>query len=339
MDRKMRGLSYLVVALGLGVGIEAATAAPCVPSAWDQWGGTMTLSAANGALTLCAGGTGGSLREAASVCWTVDPKTHALTPLATALVPGQSIRGDACKLGYCRAPRAASDGEPQGERIAMSNDGALVGVMTLELGAETLELYDARTKKLIRAITLRAAQAADETAELEGVHDLRIAGAAIFVVGWLSGPSFRGVWQYKTTGEALGQLHHDPAHTWNLNVAELVQTDATHVVGRDRGYQQVTVDVASNQRVREVLPRPAACSDKQLAAAMWLDNAGEPNSDVKQSKACVAAIRKAQAKHWKPLGVELDGTRYRVANTKGRWSLTAQTGKKTQAIAIPACKK
>jgi hypothetical protein len=332
---QMRSLCCLLSALSLGLGIDVAAAAPCIPPAWsDPTNGTIALRASNRTLTLCAAGSGDTLRENASVCWTIDPKTGALAPLATPLVPGQSIRGDACKLGYCRAPRAAADADPPGERIAMSDDGALVGVLTQELGSETLALYDARTKKLVREVKLRSEQATDETADLEGVTDLRIAGAAIFVQGWISGPTFRGVWHYKTSGEALGQLHHDPEHTWDLNIAELVQTDATHVVGRDHGYQQVTVDLASNQRTREVLPRPAACSAKQLAAAMWIDNAGEPNGEVKPTKACRTAIRKAQAKLWKPLAVELDGARYGLAKTKGRWTIT--TGRRT--IDVPMCR-
>jgi len=335
----MKSFGCLLSALSFGLGIQVAAAAPCIPPAWSNpIDATIALRASNHALTLCAAGTSGSLRESASVCWTIDPKTGALAPLATPLVPGQSIRGDACKLGYCRAPRAAADADPPGERIAMSDDGALVGVLTLGLGNETLELYDAKTKKLLREVKLRSEQASDETAELEGVTDLRIAGAAIFVEGWISGPTFRGVWHYKTSGEALGQLHHDPEHTWDLNIAELVQTDATHVVGRDHGYQQVTVDLASHQHTREVLPRPAACNAKQLAAAMWIDNAGESNSDVKPTKACRTAIRKAQAKLWKPLGVELDGVRYGLAKAKGHWTITPRPTTGRRAIDVPVCR-
>lgn len=337
VDSRMTYRYCLLSVLSLGIGVPAASAAPCIPASWsNDVSTTVALRVSGRTLTLCAAGPSLRLQDGASVCWAIDPKTGGSSPLATPLVPAQSIRGDACKLGYCRAPRAATDADWPGERIAMSDDGALVGVMTLggadNLGSETLELYDARTKKFLREVKLRP----EPTADPEGVSDLWIGGAAIFVEGWMSGPTFRSIWHYKTSGAALGPLHGD------LNVRELVQTDATHVVARDRGYQQVTVDLVSNQRRHEALPRPAACSAEQLLAAMWIDNAGEPGpaGEVKLTRSCLAAIRKAQAKRWKPLSVELDGVRYRLTASKGRWTITARpTTGAARTIDVPMCGK
>lgn len=346
---KIPGPVLSVVVLGaLGAGSRIAIAEPCIPRAWGPSEGTeYALRASGGGLSLCATpqGDGEQPESGWSRCWGVDPRTAALTPF-TGLVPGQSVAADACKLGYCRQPRTGTDAGAQNARIALSGDGALVGVLPqTDAGSEeVIEIYDARTKKFVREIKVQDPGSKDETTNPEGVSDLQIAGSFIFVDGFISGPTFRSVWQYRITGEPLGKLFHDPEHLWSLNVSQLVQRDATTLVARDSGYQQVTVDLASGARTREVLPVPAGCKKDQLGASMWIDNAGEPGpaGEIKVTKKCRTAIRAAQGKLWKPLGVELDGVRYSLDYAKRGVKLAAQpvaSRKAPRTIALPVCRK
>lgn len=70
---------------------------------------------------------------------------------------------------------------------------------------------------------------------------------------------------------------------------------ATHFVASDGGYEEATVDLTTGAISMRTLPKPAACSDDDLAAQQSTDIIGDGE---KVKAKCTKSVRAAQKKFW-----------------------------------------
>lgn len=282
-----RSLGLASVVLSTAVSSSAFAGAPCLPKAWfpKESPPQLDLGLVAGAPVLCAHAD----YEHAGLlgCFAVDPKTGALSDAPATALPGHSLRGkvDAkgCLEGYCAAPKASAD---ELLLYATSTDGAHAVILRDGI----LYVFDAKTKKQVRAIALRDDKAPDDTNVGNDPYELLYVGNAIYVAGTDAGP-YQAVWAYKDDGKRTGLVKDDGADAGGFSVfaGGVNVLDDKHVALASAGLQELLV-VTGSDGVRALTARavkPGACKPEEL------EYLGE-GSDV--SKAC----KKVLAKSYQP---------------------------------------
>ena len=166
----------------------------------------------------------------------------------------------------------------------------------------------------------------------------------VFIHGSDAGP-YATILRFSTNGKALGNIYLQGKRTFNVYNGEVWIRDTTHLVARDRGYMEVTLNAATGKAAVARLPRPAACTPRQFNAATehlsGNDEAGPDDYAAKQiGAACIKAITQARKQFWKPASFVHQGQNHEIRSTAKAWQYTARdavTGKIADTAILPAC--
>ena len=275
-------------------------------------------------------------------CWTVDPKTGALATRDVMFIPGHAYGvPSGCAEGYCKPgekPPATTDHR---EVLAFSLDGSKVARTS---GSDIL-IFDTKTKKFERQFPMMDDQGNGNGL---GTGDIIYVGDMLVVVGYAAGPD-GGAWLWNASkGTFVGPIGRpvDPASDTvpyiNLYNGSYELMDATHLVFRDAGYEEATVDVTTGAISTRSLPIPKGCTGAEVGAQQNIDIVGE--ADIKPSARCRKALAAARKKFWPAPPVtrgmmDVRGTGYKLVHGAKAELLVLPAGaKKPRRVKLPVCK-
>ena len=239
------------------VSASALAGAPCLPRS-DGKAVTPDLGIVAGTPIVCASG----------VCWDVDVKTGALQPRPGMTVPpGHATQAplDAagCAAGYCTGFKPDPDEDSPSAHVVTSTDGAHVGVIPMGQDAHPLYIFDAKTKKLVRAIPLADEKAPGNTSISNMVADAYYLGNTVYVVGTDAGP-YEAVWAFRDDGTRLGLVGGGDGG-FSIYAGSFDIADDSHVILTDGWMENVLVvsakDGSTSAIARAVKPAPCKPDD------------------------------------------------------------------------------
>lgn len=303
---------------------SAASAAPtCLPKAalppGDDFLHTLDLGLVDGKPTLCAPAD----RDTPGVigCWTINPKTGALSASPVTGMPGhaqhRSFDAKGCIDGYC-PPGAKPSPEPSLTLFVVSTDGKHAAL----LHDAALQIFDTTTKKPTKTIPLVDEKGPDNANVGNAPIDLLYTQSRLYVVGTDAGP-YIGVWAYKDDGTRIGLLGTTPGsdgNSFNVYQGGWNVIDANNALFADAGFEFVTIVNAEGKvtKLRRKV-KTAPCTAEEL---VYLGEVG----DV--SKACrrVIAARLEPYVFLDPVALP-DGTYLASMAGKNRGTVVVLDGK------------
>lgn len=242
----------LALAAALAVPSVASADRACLPRSVfanpDSYVPGLDLGLVDGAPVLCApaeGESGGMVG-----CWSVNPKTGALSASTATALPGHSQRrkSDAkgCVDGYCPS------GTPSADTVSLftvSTDGK----HAVLLDQASLFVFDTATKKVTKTIPLYEEKAPGNTNVGNAPIDITYIGNRIFVAGSDAGP-YIAVWVYLDNGTRVGSVGSSDPDSGGRNVYEGAANalDGTRMLVAGAGWQHVTIIDAATGKTTEV---------------------------------------------------------------------------------------
>lgn len=274
-------------------------------------------------------------------CWTVDPKTGALATREVMFVPGHAYGvSSGCAEGYCKPGEKPPTTTDHREVLAFSLDGSKVARTS---GPDIL-IFDTKTKKFERQFPMLDDQGNGNGL---GTGDIIYVGDMLVVVGYAAGPDGGAFLWNASKGTFLGPIGKpanpgsDSVPYVNLYNGTYELVDATHLVVRDAGYEEATVDLTTGAISARSLPTPKGCTAAEVAEQQNIDIVGEGD---KPSARCRKALAAAQKKFWPapPISrgmITIGATGYKLVHgVKAELLVLPAGAKKPRSVTLPVCK-
>ena len=312
------------------------------------------MSVADGAPLLCLR----SHDQRKARCWSLNVQQGSWKPFNSALIPGYSLKGNACRQwGYCiPASHAVDQAVENGDDLAvLSLDRKTVVVIShphrfapgeialFEAHAVEPEKNAPKTEALLRRFSYHNPPGGGGIGN--SPREAVLVNHQLFVAGQDAGPSTT-VTRIPLNGGAFARIDYPPDRVFNMDEGLLRLLDDRTVVIRNRGYVELTISAEGQEIRARKLPWPASCSAAQFKYASEYLSGYHPeghgsSADRHVGKSCAAALGRLIRGYWDAGVLLLGGKRYVLENVRGEIRLMMMDGndrKQTLLSRLPRCR-